>query len=33
MEGAGIERSRLPLCAEPRIASVESGPPRVEVGF
>jgi hypothetical protein len=33
MDSAGIERSRLPLCTEPRIASVESGPPRVEVGF
>ncbi len=29
----GVDRGRLPLCAEPLIAGVESGPPRVEIRF
>jgi hypothetical protein len=33
VEGAGIERMRLPLCPEPLMAAAESGPPRVELGF
>ena len=32
-DGGRRHRTLAPLCAEPRIASVESGPPRVEVGF
>jgi len=33
MAGSDIDRTRLPLCSEPQLASGEDGPPRVALAF